>query len=102
MSKEQDQKDWAEVFEAYPKATQIFVCDGQPFLTKSAAGNHARTVGKDVETINRPAAAEEQSQGNATKTAKTSAKGKAQKKAPGGEGAPGEASGAKSDEGNGE
>ena len=45
---------WDSVFESYPKAEEIFVCDGMPFLTQTDADNHSkRTDNKAVEKVTR-------------------------------------------------
>ena len=50
-------KNWKEVFDVYPDAKEIFVCDGQPFVEKRLADNHSRTINEPVETVARPKAA---------------------------------------------
>ncbi len=48
-----------DVFRAHPKAKQIFVSGGQPFLEKEQAENYARGLKTEVETIDRPKEADE-------------------------------------------
>lgn len=42
------------VFAAHPKAKEIYVVKGQPFVNKRYAENYAAEVKAEVETINRP------------------------------------------------
>jgi hypothetical protein len=52
-------RDWSNVFDHYPNVDEIWVCDGQPFLTAKDARSHERTTGKPSTRVQRPAKVEQ-------------------------------------------
>lgn len=47
-------KNWASVFACYPKASHIYVAGNMPFLNEEEAQGHAKAIGAEVETVERP------------------------------------------------
>jgi len=75
-------QNWKTVFEQYPNAGQIFVCAGQPFLTRKDAAGHSRSTGEPVETVDNPqiAAEKEAAEKEAAEKAKADKKTENKKK----------------------
>ena len=46
---------WEKVFESNPKAEEIYVVDGMPFINKRHADSHAIKTKKPVELVKRTA-----------------------------------------------
>ena len=46
-------KNYQDVFDAYPGIQMIYIVNGQPFIDRKHANNHARTVKKKVQIISR-------------------------------------------------